>query len=259
MNDRPSGQTITAVERTAQVLNAFARTENKTLGVTEIAHELDISKAVVHRILNSLRVSGYIALDQETRRYMLGPAALAVGLAFLRHVDVRDLARPALKELSDATQETATLSIRTGWQRVYIDQVTPPREVKMTVRLGPAFPLHAGASSKAILSHMPQYEIDWYISNVPLEALTDETISDPDDLVEQLSVIRRLGYASSVGERQSGAASVAAPILDHDGVPVAAMSLCGPAERFQDTADHAADIVVKACRDLSQRMGYRPT
>lgn len=257
MSDEAKVQTITAVERTAQVLKAFSHASTPTLGVTEIAHELDISKAVVHRILNSLRVQGFIDIDAPSRRYVLGPASLAVGLAFLRNVDVRDLARPVLRELSDQTHETATLSIRSGWQRVYIDQVTPQREVKMTVDLGRPFPLHAGSSSKVLLAHLPVEEIDTYVSVVGLQALTDLTITNPDDLKGELAGIREVGFAISSGERQSGAASVAAAILDHDGHPIAAMSLCGPAERFHSEVDAAAIAVVGASKSISQRMGYR--
>lgn len=253
-----SGQTIIAVERTAQVLSAFAQTDSQTLGVTEISQTLDISKAVVHRVLNTLRTIDYIGIDPVTRRYMLGPAALELGLAFLRHVDVRDIAKPVLEELSDKTQETATLSIRSGTHRLYIDQITPPREVKMTVVLGRSFPLHAGGSSKAILANLRADEIESYIADVALEALTPSTITDPDRLMEELTRIRRQGYAASVNERQPGAASVAAPVFDHSGGPVAAISLCGPAERFQDETDDAAALIVAAGRQLSERMGYRP-
>jgi DNA-binding IclR family transcriptional regulator len=251
------GQTITAVERTALVMSAFAQTDSQTLGVTEISKSLNISKAVVHRILNTLRSQNYITIDPETRRYSLGPAALELGLAFLRHVDVRDVAKPMLQELSDKTQETATLSIRSGTHRLYIDQVTPSREVKMTVVLGRSFPLHAGGSSKAILAHMEADEIQSYVSEAGLEPLTESTITDPDRLMKDLARIRRLGYASSVNERQAGAASVAAPVFDHSGGPVAAISLCGPAERFQDEADDAATLIVAAGKQLSERMGYR--
>jgi IclR family acetate operon transcriptional repressor len=251
------GHTITSVERTALVMSAFTQTDSQTLGVTEISQSLDISKAVVHRILNTLRGQDYITIDPVTRRYMLGPAALELGLTFLRHIDVRDIARPMLEELSAKTQETATLSIRSGTHRLYIDQVTPSREVKMTVVLGRSFPLHAGGSSKAILAHMEADEIRSYVSEIGLEPLTESTITDPDRLLEDLARIRHVGYAASVNERQAGAASVAAPVFDHSGGPVAAISLCGPAERFQDEADDAAALIVEAGRQLSERMGYR--
>lgn len=258
LTDEAKGQTTTAVERTARVLKTFVRTHDRTLGVTEIAQELGISKAVVHRILNSLRAQGFIDIDPVSRRYLLGPSALAVGLAFLRNVDVRDLARPVLRELSEQTQETATLSIRSGWQRIYIDQVTPSREVKMTVDIGRPFPLHAGSSSKALLAYLPDDEVSAYVADAALEPLTDLTITDPTRLKAELAKIRHVGFAASLGERQAGAASVAAPILDHDGRPIASMSLCGPVERFQAEAEAAASLIVAAGKNLSQRMGYGP-
>lgn len=257
MDTTTSGQTITAVERTAEVLTAFARADSQTLGVTEIAHDLGISKAVVHRILNSLRAKGFIEIEPESRRYLLGPTALAVGLAFLRHVDVRELARPILRELSEKTQETATLSIRSGWNRIYIDQVTPSREVKMTVPLGRSFPLHAGSSSKSLLAYLPPEEIDEYLAIADFEALTELTITTPDRLRNELGEIRSKGYAVSLGERQSGAGSVATAILDHSERPIASMSLCGPVERFRSEVQEAAVLIVEAAHRLSRLMGSR--
>ena len=127
----------------------------------------------------------------------------------------------------------------------------------MTVMLGRSFPLHAGGSSKAILAHLGAEEIDTYISDVGLESLTESTITDPGLLLADLAHIRDLGYASSVNERQAGAASVAAPVFDHSGRPVAAISLCGPAERFRDEAEEAAALIVAAGEQLSERMGYQ--
>ena len=108
-----------------------------------------------------------------------------------------------------------------------------------------------------MLAHLPVEEIDTYVSVVGLQPLTDLTITDSDQLKEELAKIREVGFAMSSGERQSGAASVAAAILDHDGHPIAAMSLCGPAERFHSEVDAAATAVMAASRSISQRMGYR--
>ena len=81
-------QTIGAVERAADVLNAFTELDGATAGVTELSERLGLSKAVVHRILASLRDRGFVALDERTRRYSLGPASLALGLAYLQQIDV---------------------------------------------------------------------------------------------------------------------------------------------------------------------------
>ncbi len=251
------GQTIAAVERAMDVLLLFARSGQAQLGVTEIGRELGMPKAAIHRILASLRGRGLVEFDGTTRRYLLGPATMTLGLRYLARLDVRQLAGPALRELSAATGETATLSLLTGGARVYIDQVTPLREVIMSVPVGVPFPLHAGASSKAFLAFLPQQQAAACLGG-ELAALTPRTITDPGQLRAELARIRERGWAQSAGERQPGAASVAAPVLDHLGVPAAVISVCGPAERFTAVAPDCARQVLAVTRRLSAAMGYAP-
>lgn len=248
-------QTVATVERAADVLVLFTEAGSKTLGITEIADKLEMSKAAVHRILASLRLRGLIDLDEEQRRYSLGLTAMRLGLAYLDRLDVRRLAAPELVALSAALSETATLSIRTGDTRVYVDQVTPSLEVIMTVRLGIPYPLHAGASSKAFLAFLPEEEIEAYLGSGPLQALTDRTVVDPDELRKDLAAIRRRGYARSQAERQAGSASVAAPVLDRHGRPAAVLSVCGPLQRFRPEAKQCAEALLEATTRLSARMG----
>lgn len=249
-------QTITAIERATDVLSLFAESGEPTLGVTEIAQALGLSKAVVYRILSSFRVKGFVELDESTRRYSLGPGVLHLGLSYMNRIDVRALARPVLSELSRSTDETATLSVRSGWKRIYVDQVTPARDVKMVVQLGLQVPLHAGASSKAFLAFLEPEEQRAYLAR-PLEKLTPLTITSARALRKELAEIRARGYASSFGERMEGAGSVAAPVLGHDGLPAAVISVCGPVERFRGEAAAAAKLLVAACRTLSARLGYQ--
>ena len=256
--DRGSAaQTIATVERAADVLALFSGSASSTLGVTEIATELALSKAAVHRILASLRSRGFVELEEDSRRYSLGTASLALGLAYLRGIDVRAIAHPELVALSESTSETATLSIRNGDTRVYVDQVRPPREIVMSVALGVPYPLHAGSSSKAFLAFLDDAELEAYLSG-PLRKLTDRTIIDPAALRAEVTTIRRGGYAVSFGERQAGAASVAAPVFDHSGRVVAVVSACGPLERFQDEVDDCVPQLLEATARISARMGHAP-
>jgi DNA-binding IclR family transcriptional regulator len=233
----------------------FIDSKKASLGVTEIAKELGLSKAVVHRVLSSLRASDLIELDPDSRRYLLGPTSLALGLAYLSRLDLRARARPFLEKLSLDTQETATLSIRREEVRIYIDQVTPPREVKMTVEIGQPYPLHAGSSSKAFLAFLSEVDQEAYLRN-RLSAVTDLTITDPDSLRAELATIRKRGYARSLGERQPGSASVAAPVFNHLGDPVGVISVCGPIERFRSHMEVHARLLLEQTRALSQRLGF---
>lgn len=248
-------KTITTVERATDVLTLFTRKPQPTLGVTEIAQELGLSKAAVHRLLTTLATKGYIRVDQESRRYALGPTVLSLGLAYLERIDIRQLAMPVMRQLSAATDETSTLSIRNGWTRVYVEQVNPPREVRMSVQLGAPFPLHAGGSSKAFLAFLEESEREEYLARPSLERLTEGTIVDVRALRAELAAIRERGFARSFGERQAGAASVAAPVFDHRGSPVATISVCGPIERFREHADRAAELLLPAVAELSRELG----
>ena len=253
--ERPeAGQTVATVERAVDILVLFATLDSVTLGVTEIADRLGMSKAVVHRLLTSLRRRKLVDFHPDTRRYSLGPMAMRLGLAYMARLDIRRLAGPELQRLSREMHETATLSLRTGDTRVYVDQVTPAREVIMSVTIGLPYPLHAGGSSKAFLAFLPEEEIDDYLGRA-LSALTPQTIVDPKRLRGELAEIRGRGWARSFGERQPGAASVAAPVLDHADYPVAVVSVCGPAERFKAEADACVERLLAVTNDLSHRMG----
>lgn len=255
MPEPTNRKSLTSVERAIDILLLFSEHERADLGVTQIAEQMDFSKSVVHRSLTSLTSRGLLEIDERTHRYRLGHSALRLGSAFLEHLDLRDIARPFLDEASRMTGETSTLSLRNGWLRTYVDQVTPPREVRMTVQLGRSFPLHAGSSSKAFLAFLPTAEQERYVSQSELEALTPVTIVDPDALRRELDEIRNRGYASSLGERQAGAGSVAAPIRDHRGDVAATISICGPLERFSSMTEEFSDVLLDVTRRLSQRLG----
>ncbi len=244
---------VTSVERSVEVMFDLARS-SAAQGVTDISGRLGISKAVVHRILTSLRGSGLVVVDPSSRLYSLGPAVLELAAAYRSNLDVRTLALDVMRELVDATQETATLSVLHDGRRVYVDQITPKREVRMTVQVGSSFPLHAGASSKAFLAWLPAPKRLSCLS-APLDPVTESTIVDADELSRELEQIREQGFAVSMGERQPGAASVAAPLFDDTMQPVAVLSVCGPLQRFRPEVGAVAVEVLRATRSLSRKLG----
>ena len=127
----------------------------------------------------------------------------------------------------------------------------------MTVPIGQPFPLHAGSSSKAFLAFLTEDEQAEYLRTQQLDALTDRTIVDAEALRAELRTIRGRGFARSLGERQRGAASVAAPVFSHEGKPIAVISVCGPLERFRAHSDDAAKHLLEQTRELSRRLGFR--
>lgn len=256
---KPAGPLVAsgteAAARVADVLLMFASGPN-ALGVSEISRELRLSKAVVHRILQSLASRSLVRVDPGTREYRLGPGAIALGARALRDFDLRSAARPTLRRLRDLTRETTTLSALFGNARLYLDQYESAQEIKMTVPLGRPFPLHAGASSRAMLAFLPEETVEQVIA-AGLQQLTPETIFDPEELRHRLTATRASGCATSRGERQDGAGSVAAPVFGVDGEVVGAISVCGPVSRFdRETVDRYLPMVRAAAAEISSALGW---
>ncbi len=257
MLERSNASSSLTVERAADILILFANPKTPSLGITEIATALGISKTAVHRIVSSLKNKGLLEIDPVTHRYTLGALIIGFGLSFLNKLDVRQAAEAELVTLSRKTNETATLSIRTGSTRIYVDQITPDREVLMSVQLGIPHPLHAGASSKAFLAFLPRPEIESYVSK-PLDKVTPKTVIDPEALMAELAVIKERGWSSSLGERQLGAGSVAAPVLDRLGNPIAVISVCGPLERMAEEIESCVAALLETTGRVALKMGHSP-
>lgn len=244
--------------RAMAVIELLAERAPETLGVSTVARELDYPKAVAHRILKELVTSGFLGFDDRTKLYGLGPGALKVGLAALRSLDVTRVTRPYLEQLVAQTQETATLSARQGWSRVYVDQVLSPQEIRMAVPLGTHHALHAGSSSKAILAALPEDQVEEYLASASLDPVTAATIVDVEALKAELTRVRRLGYAISTGERQPGAGSVAAAVRSASGDVWGSISVCGPLARFTPEAFTShGELLVEVAAAISLEIGYR--
>ncbi len=250
-----SEQGTEAVTRAADVLLLFAGT-SAALGVSEIARQLDLSKAVVHRILRSLLSRNLLIFDGKRRNYRLGPATAALGARALRDLDLRQLAMPSLRHLQRITDETATVTALLGTSRVYLDQIPSAQEITMVVETGRTFPLHAGSSGKVILAFAPP-DLRRRILSGPFTKLTPKTKVTRAAIEADLNQIVQSGFTFSSGERQPGAASIAAPIFGYDRYAIGAISVCGPTDRFlPDVVQKFQPLVKEASKHISLQMGW---
>lgn len=244
-----------AAARVANVLTLFT-TGPGTLGVSAVARELGLSKAVVHRILRTLTDKALLTVEPISREYRLGPAAAALGARALRDSSLRVVGVPVITELQRQTRETTTLSALVPGGRIYLDQRESTREIKMTVELGTRFPLHAGSSGKVMLAFLPESARE-QILRAGLSRLTARTVTDPEALRRELTEIRALGVAMSRGERQADAGSVAAPVFDVDGAIIGSVSVCGPLSRVDDDARERISPALRAAADtISRGLGW---
>ncbi|MFD8338271.1 IclR family transcriptional regulator [Streptomyces solisilvae] len=255
--DHRSRENTTATEsagRTLDVLLQFLQAD-APLGVSQIARELGMGKTVVHRALQTLVSRGFIEVEMASRQYRLGPTAALVGSRALRDLDLRKCSLETLERLHEETEETVTLSALVPGGRVYLEQIVSGKEITMSVEIGRLFPLHAGSSSKCILAFLSNTKQSAIIDQ-GLPSLTGRTITDPDELRKELSLVRESGFASSDGERQAEAGSVAAPVFGLDDSVVGSISVCGPKSRVNsEFVERVAPLVVAAAAEISARMG----
>jgi DNA-binding IclR family transcriptional regulator len=163
-----------------------------------------------------------------------------------------------MKELLSRTQETVHLNVIDGLERLCVDSIESPQKVKATVPIGERNPLHAGASAKCLLAFSSQDFIDRYLDEAPLVPITERTTVDPDVLRREFRYYQKQGYASSLGERTPGLAVISAPVLDHSGMLVAAISLALPEPRCHDKEhwEYCREALLEITASLSRTIGY---
>jgi IclR family acetate operon transcriptional repressor len=250
MTDVEATAKVSTTQRVAQVLTIFAGGD-RWLGVSEISRRLDLGKAVVHRILQTLVEAGLLSYSADTRLYCLGPTALSLGRNAARDNDVRTAAMPIISHLAAITGETTTVTAVSGHNRYYVGQVESAQHIRITINVGQQVPMAAGASGLSILAFMSERDIDLALS-VPLIRYTDRTVTDPQLIRERLVTIREQGWASSEGERVLHSSSIAAPIFDITGAPAGSLSVAYLASRiiFSST-DELAALVCTAAADAT--------
>jgi DNA-binding IclR family transcriptional regulator len=117
--------------------------------------------------------------------------------------------------------------------------------------------LHVGAPGKALLAYLPPAEMEILLTTLPLVALTPNTITDREQLLEELATVRQRGYAVSVGERSLWASAAAAPIRDWSGKPIAAVSVLGPSHRLtSEVLPALGEQVKQVALEISMAFGY---
>jgi DNA-binding IclR family transcriptional regulator len=248
---------VKSVERALQILERVSLAKNG-IGVTELATDLKMYKSTIHRVLTTLANLGYIQQDPETERYRLGYKLLEISSRLLNSLDLRREAMPFLQQLADLTNEVVHLVVLNKGQVVYIEKVEGSETIRMHSRVGNLAPVHCTGVGKAILAYLPEEQVREIIRLYGLKPHTPNTLSTLEDLLADLKLIRDRGYALDLEENEMGITCVAAPIFDHSGAVVAAISVSAPTIRMQkERLEQLAKVVPEVGFKISSRLGYR--
>ena len=229
------------------------------LGVSEVSQRVGIPKSSVHRLLMAMEKEAYVVKEVAGKRYRLGAKVLQLADAYSRIADIRELARPHLRNLLDLTQETIHLVQLEETEGVYIDKLDTPQPIGLMSRVGKRILLHSTAAGKAILAYLPESRVRAIINRMGLEPQTANTITSYARLLEALNEVRERGCAIDDNENRLGVVCIGAPILDYQGWATGAISISAPASRMTTAqAERYAPDLLAAALKVSSSLGYQP-
>jgi len=259
MTSKPSNL-VQSIERVAKILDLVSQ-NSQGIGIRDISIVLKLPKGTVHRLLSSLAYMGYIRQEAETKNYFLGLKLLELGNLVTNQLDIIKMAKPILKHLAEQTAETVHMAILEKNEIVYIDKVEMEQNtggLKMASRVGSRNPAYSCAIGKTLLAYSSHEDVERLIQETKLAKRTHHTISDPNQLKENLKNVRSQGYAIDDEENEMGIRCIAAPVFDDKGKPVTAISISGPAFRVtkRTIQDTLKKEVTRAASEISHLLGF---
>lgn len=235
------------------LLKVFSH-ERPEWGLSDLARATRLNKTTAYRLLTALEAEGLVARGPLSDGWRLGNEAIALGALALRSNDLMTAARPELEALVRETGETASLEVLVGDEIVILDGVEGPALVGASSEIGTRWPAHATSTGKVLMAAEGPRPTGR--RGRRLRKLTPRTITDPDRLERELDRVRERGWASAVEELEAGYVAVGAPVLDHAGRALAAISVGGPAARLTgQRIPRLARSVVARARRISRRLG----
>ena len=239
-----------SVVRAISVLKTLGKSDN-AYGLTEIGTATGLSKATVFRLLGALETEGMVARDSSSGAYRLGPELISLGANALSTTDLRTFARDELTRITEDSGETATLEVLLGRDVLILDEVQGRFLLGSTPEIGKRWPAHATSTGKLLLA---------LARNAPplprLPRVAPKTISTKAGFLRELGRIRRQGYAVAVDELEPGLVALAAPVRNHSGFAVAALSINGPGIRLDPKRRRfLLPMLCRAAARVSSRLG----
>ena len=243
---------VQSVERALAILEQLAR---GPAGVSELAKATDLPKSTVARLLSTLEALEAVDRPPASTDYRLGPAIADLAAAAPPNRGLIAVTQPHLSDLTEAVGEAAGLSVADGYRVQYVAQLESPTAVQVRDWTGSRIPMHLVPSGIVFMAHWPEERLTRFLSR-DLEKTTALSVIEPAEIRTRLARAREDGYAWVFEEFTEGINSVAAPVLNQEGRPIAALHIHGPAYRFPAPKTGAAIgvLLARTGQQVSERL-----
>ncbi len=245
---------VKSADRTLDIFELLAA-EPHGLTIAEISDKLNVARSSMHGLVHTLAARGYLVQDGGGR-FQLGARLIQLGLNVVDRLELRSAARGSLERLVAATHDTALLVVPDHGDLLFVDKVlSDARDVRTDPRVSSRKPLHCTSLGKALLATLDDTSVIKVIQTVGLEPATRHSITNEEKLLADLAATRARGYSVDQQEALLGVFCVGAPVRDHTGHPMAAVSLSTIKEFFDP--DRTGPLVTAAAVEISHAMGWR--
>jgi DNA-binding IclR family transcriptional regulator len=238
---------VKSIKRIAALLACICNGINS---LADISERTKLSRSTVHRLLKGLETSHLVIHDSVNRRYYLGSLiSHLLSKPRVTHEYLINCATREMERLAAATEETVVISVKVGLNHVALYAIPSSHELRIVGSTHRSGPLYTGAGGKALLAQLSEPELKEAIKGIQFEL---DSPSAKDDLLAQVKMIRRQGYAVTSGERVLGATFIAAPIRGYE-IPVA-LSIVGPDARIQPRLESFVERLLIATDRISNNI-----
>lgn len=245
---------VKSLQKALEILNYF--TEKPILGVTEISEHFGLYKSTVHNILSTLKAMEYLEQDEASGKYCLGIQIFNLSKALGDTYSITKIAMPYMQELANQTGERVYLAVPYRMEVLYLEAMYPADSVElMRSLLGERAQMYCTGIGKAMLANMSDEEIHEYLTHRNLEAFTENSITDKEQLYQELMRTRQRGYAVDDMEHEFGIKCIGMPVFNRNGALYAAVSISGLATHFTEkNISDWAILLKKYVRKIESRL-----
>jgi IclR family transcriptional regulator, KDG regulon repressor len=233
--------------------------ENSELGLKELSEKLDMNKSTTYRMLSSLAKNNYIEKNLETKKYKLSIKFVEIGNQVLQNLDIINIAKKYIDELNSTTKGTIHLAILSKDKVMYIDKRESLSPIRLHSQIGKTTPWHCTGVGKVILAFQSKEFIKNTIESIDFYKYTDNTITNKEEFLKELSKIEKLGYATDREEHAKNVGCIAVPIRDHSTRVIASVSVTFifEIENLDKYLVKYKDLILKNSMLISQKLGYK--
>jgi IclR family pca regulon transcriptional regulator len=217
-----------SLARGLAVLQAFSD-QRRSLTIAQISHRTAIPRASVRRCLHTLIALGYAGADGN--QFSLKPKVLSLGYSYLSSTPLTVSAHPYLNQVSRSLNESCSLGVLQDDEVLYVGRSAASRIMSVSLTTGSRLPAYCTALGRMLLAHLPAPDLDAYLARVPLKAMTERTVVNPERLRAILADVRSAGYVLVEEELEVGLRSISVPVRGASGNVLAALNIGAHAAR----------------------------